>query len=107
MRISEITPEYLPAVSIFKPSAPDAAVRYRIPVALERRAQESGHRRLILDEQNGRYCGDVCAFIAGLFGKSRGYAGFIGDGTRTTNVLPLSSELFQQRISPPWARTMP
>ena len=28
-------------------------------------------------------------------------------GSRTTNVLPGSPELFQQRISPPWARTIP
>jgi len=58
-------------------------VRYRIFRGASSAARkESGHRRLILDEQKwALLAGDVCAFIARpLFASAAVYAGFIGDG---------------------------
>src|SRR4029077_6152470 len=64
MRMSEITPEYLPAVSIWRPSAPDEALATEYPwrsSAARRKAVTEGSSSI---SKMGAVAGDACAFIA-------------------------------------------
>ena len=78
-----------------------------IAFAFERGANEGADGRLIFDQKNGSQVQDWLRAVIGQPPWQAASAVSVAMGRRTTKVLPLSPSLFQQRISPPWARTMP
>src|SRR4029077_18374000 len=83
-----------------------------VAATLQCRAHEGPHRGFILDQQDWRerFCrAPGSAHLPASFTAAAAIAFSVACGGRTTKLLPLFSVsgLFQQKISPPWARTMP
>ena len=107
IRMSEITPPYCPPERCFSPSAPEDAFTTAYPLrssAALRNAITDGSssiNRYGSRQSNGRRQFHRPASFAAMAGSSAAM------GIRTTNVLPPLSALFQHKISPPCARTIP
>src|SRR5215469_137356 len=77
-----------------------------VTFAFEGSTNKCADRWFIFDKQNGCESG-IGARHRPPSAAAAAKADSEAMGMRTTKVLPVSPSLFQHRISPPWARTIP